>query len=273
MTRPGETRVTVRVEVVVEGHGEAPSVTTVSAPATTTRKGGVRPLEIIHPSGSGPVPVFAFGGNLCIEADGTAPTLEGSYPGKVYAKVYPDPNLDCKSSGLAVPPSDAVSDVPNQTDGTWSFTQAKGNPVPGATCANSGANNNTLVVWYFYGSGIPCSIECKPFQGVCVSGGARAGWPPSPPATLHATFTGALAALGTVALTSNGPSWFGVSSACGGAFLAFLGAGEAYSLLSAGPGVAFAVGNSANSCDPFEWSGSGTAMGSCAGVFNVTITE
>jgi hypothetical protein len=271
MTRPGETRVTVHVEVVVEGQGE-PRVTTVAAPTPAPPRRAVRRLEIKHPPSGGSLPVFPFGGQQCIEADGTAPTLQGSFPGKVYAKVFPDPNLDpLHTSGFATPPSDAAVDTPDPSDGSWSFTQAKGNPVPGAVCNGSGSgNNNTLVVWYDFGSGTACSIEFTHFYGYCVSGGV--GTPPPP--TLNATFTGALASLGTVALAYNGVSWMGVSSACGGGLLAFLGDGSTYTLLAAGPGVMFAVSNPPDSPDPFGWSATGTAMGSsCAGNFSVTITE
>jgi hypothetical protein len=272
MTRPGETRVTVHVEVVVEGQGE-PRVTTVTAPSPHLLKHAIKPLLIKVPAGGSSIAVFPFGGNLCIEASGTALTLQGSFPGKVYAKVFPDPNLDpLHASGFATPPADAAVDTPDPSDGSWSFTKAKGNPVPGAVCNGSGSgNNDTLVVWYDFGSGTACSIEFSPFYGYCVSGGLGSAPQPGP---LSATFSGALASLGTVALAYNGVSWMGVSGACGGALLAFLGDGTNYTLMAAGPGVLFAVSNPADSPDPFSWSGSGTAMGSsCAGSFNVTITE
>jgi hypothetical protein len=268
MTRPGETKVTVRVEVVVEGLGE-PRVT-VAAPEPPPRK-AIKPLLIKVPAGGSSIPVFPFGGQQCIEANGTAVTDgQGSFPGKVFAKVFSDPNLDpLHTSGFATPPPGAASDTPDPVNGTWSFTKAKGNPVPGAVCNGSGSgNNNTLVVWYDFGSGTACSIESSHFYGYCTSGGFG-----SPPATLSATFTGALATLGTVALAYNGVNWMGVSSACGGALLAFLGDGSTYTLLSAGPGVLFALSNPPDSTDPFGWSGSGTAMGTCAGNFTVTITE
>jgi hypothetical protein len=273
MTRPGETKVTVRVDVVVEGQGE-PRVTAFATPPTYRAKQAFKPLAIIHPAGGGSIPVFPFGGQQCIEADGTAPTLQGSFPGRVYAKVFPDPTLDPQhASGFATPPSDAASDTPDPSDGSWSFTRGKGNPVPGATCNGSGSgNNNTLVVWYDFGSGTQDSIDFTHFYGYCVSGGF--GSAPPQPTTLNATFTGALATLGTVALAYNGVSWMGVSSACGGALLAFLGNGSTYTLLAAGPGVMFAVSNTPDSPDPFSWSGSGTALGSsCSGSFDVTITE
>jgi hypothetical protein len=272
MTRPGETKVTVRVEVVVEGQGGEPRVTTFTTPAQPHPRRGIIPLVIVHPAGGDRIPVFPFGGRQCIEANGTAPTLMGSYPGRAWAMVFPDPHLDpLHQSGFSSPPSGAASDVPDPVDGKWSFTQAKGNPVPGAVCNGSGSgNNNTLVVWYDFGSGAPCSIDFSHFCGYCVSGGSTN---PAPPATLHATFTGALATLGTVALSWNGVSWLGVSGACGGSLLAFLSNGSSYTLLSAGPGVLFTAANTPDSADPFSWSASATAMGSCAGAFDVIITE
>jgi hypothetical protein len=284
MTRPDESRVTVRVEVVVEGPGHEPRVTTFAEPGPhAERKRFFTPFRIIFPTPStlslpSNTPVFPFGGKQCIEASGTALTHQGSFPGRVRAKAYPDPNLDPTGSGFQVPPSDAATDVP-LSDGSWSFTQAKGNPVPGAACdgVSGGPNNSTLVVWYDFGSGVPCSIESTPFHGYCPGGsggsGSGSGGFGSPPTLLHATFTGALATLGTVALAGNGASWLGVSSACGGSLLAFLSDGSSYTLLSAGPGVLFAVSKVPDSTGPFNWSASGTALGSCGGSFTVTITE
>jgi hypothetical protein len=288
MTKPNESRVTVRVEVVVEGAGEAPRVTTIAVPSPGQSVRPRLPLEIHRPVPSSlgvpaNTPVFAFGGKSCIDANGTAWTVFGSFPGKVWAKVYPDPNLNPNQSGFAVPPGDAVCDTP-LGDGSWSFTQAKGNPVPGAVCdgISGGPNNCTLVVWYDFGSGIPCSIESTPFHGYCpggsgasgsVSGMSGAGLGAHLPATLHATFTGALAALGTVSLAWNGATWLGLSGASGGALLAFLGNGSTYTMLSAGPGALFAVSGTPCSLAPFTWSAFGKALGSSSGAFDVTITE
>jgi hypothetical protein len=275
MTRPGETKVTVRVEVVVEGYGEEPHVTTVTEPFGRTPRRRFKVMEILNPGGGSLVPVFPYNGQMCIEADGECLTSSsGSFPGRVRAMVFPGPN----PSGLpSSPPPGAASDVPT-LDGKWSFKQSKGNPVPGATCGGSGSgNNNTLVVWYDFGSGIPYSSESTPFVGYCVSGGPSGsgsgiGVPP-PPGTLHAGFSGALASLGTVALAWSGVGWLGAASGCGGSLLMFFGDGTSYTLVATGPGVLFSVTNSPNSASPFSWSASGSALGSCAGAFDVVITE
>ncbi|HEX5273412.1 MAG TPA: hypothetical protein VFW33_23105 [Gemmataceae bacterium] len=279
MSGTGETRVTVRVEVVVEGGGREPRVTTWAGPFHAPSPGRPRAQEIINPSGGDPVPVFACAGGLCIDANGTAPTSsQGYFPIRVCAIVFPTPSPTIPSS----PPGGAVCITPNATDGTWAFSQAQGNPVPGATCAPpSGSGcNNTLVVWYDFGGGIPLSIESRPFVGVCVSpsgsgpplSGAH-GPPPPPPALLHATFSGSLAGLGTVALASTGAGWIGLTVNGGGALLAFGAAGSGFSLLCVGTLVQFLVSNAPDSSGPFSWSASGTLQGPSPGAFTVVVTE
>jgi hypothetical protein len=91
--------------------------------------------------------------------------------------------------------------------------------------------------------------------------------------SLHATFTGALSFLGTVALNWNGASWVGTSSCGGGAILALLCLGPVFQLVSAGPGPVFSVGGAPTSYHPFTWSATGLALGGCAGQFQVHVTE
>jgi len=155
----GENKVTVRVEVVIEGAGDAARVTTVERPTFAPHAGGlVKPLLIITPTPSSNVPVYIIGGKNCIEATGTSPVVMGSYALKVWAMAYPSPYVDPRQSGLSSPPYGAVSDTPTGSGG-WSFTRAKGNAVPGAGLGGpSGAPNSTLVVWYDFGGSTPLSV-------------------------------------------------------------------------------------------------------------------
>lgn len=95
------------------------------------------------------------------------------------------------------------------------------------------------------------------------------------PLVLNATFSGALAALGTVSMDFDDPYWVGDYTACavnGARSIGFTCVAGQWVLFSAG-GTHFQVGGPQTSCAPFLWSGSGTAEGICAGPFTVTVME
>jgi hypothetical protein len=103
------------------------------------------------------------------------------------------------------------------------------------------------------------------------------------PTTFHATFSGSLAALGSVTLTFTGvSSWAGHGgSACGDDgdhdLMTFTCIGATFQLTHPGGGSSggtmFSAVASVESCTPFLWRGSGTASGVCGGAWAVTITE
>lgn len=286
MSSPDPLKVTVRVDVVVEGGQVQPVQTTVEDSRQQLIRQLARPLVplIIHyplPSSSGSpnnTTVYPVSGQNYIEANGNCLTMSGSFPSQVWAMAYPNPSINPSMSGYATPTSGAVMDTP--TTGGWSFTRTKGNPIPGATydSISGGPNNSTVIVWYYFG-GSPAvySTEYTPFHGylASISGGSgsvnHSGTHGS--VKLHATFTGTLSALGTVHLVWNGSIWFATPSGVGGSVLTFARIGSEYILILAGTGMAFTVTGATKSTSPFVWSGIGTAVGPVAGQFGVTITE
>ncbi|HWG45493.1 MAG TPA: hypothetical protein VN688_22205 [Gemmataceae bacterium] len=282
MSSSSDRKVTVRVEVVIEGGGEAPKVTTFGPSTTPLMVGSfVKPYQIIYPKPSmTDTTVYVLGGQNYIEANGISPAMGGSYAQKVWAKAYPRPDASPDQSGLGMPPMDAVSDTP-AGDGSWSFTRAKNNPVSACAADNKpgGPDNSTLIVWYQFGGSYP-NVEYTPFHGyLAVSGGSGSGAGSgllvraAGLTVLHASFTDALASLGTVALTWNGASWVGGSSAAGGCTLSLVLIEDSCYLISNGPGTVFVVRGVPGSSGLSPCSATGVANGVCAGSFGVTITE
>jgi len=283
MSHSGQDRVTVRVEVVVEG-GRTSSIQTQSGEERLLPFGNITFPQPCPPSDT-PIVRQSSGVNY-IEAWGDSPTISGKLPRKVWALAYSVTGVS--TSMHPAPETGAVSTTPT-ANGHWSFLQADNNPVPGAACEGTpcssvGRNNSTLLVWWDYGT--PSSpnyavVESTGFHGYCpgssgagmATAGAVAVGSFHLPTTLHAAFTGALAKLGTVALTWNGVSWVGESSAGGGCVLSLLGHGSAFQLLAAGPGTAFIVAGLPKSCQRFHWSAEGAAWGTLAGPFAVTVLE
>jgi hypothetical protein len=272
MTTSDGGKVIVRVEVVVEGLSE-PAKATASKPPRQSLSGraSIEPLAI-DPFPDN-VPGYLIGGVYCMEASGTSPLSGGQYAQVVKAMAYPTPNY----TPPATPPGNAATDTP-AGNMNWSFTCAKGNPVPGGKFDNilNGPVNSTLVVWYFYGGSASSQSEPGNFHGyvagsgsaseLAIARGARG------PAVLHAAFTGALASLGAVALVWNGVSWVGISSS-GSAVLSFCCHEGVYQLTSAGPATSFIVAAHPRSHEPFSWAAEGTGLGALAGPFGVTIVE
>ena len=99
------------------------------------------------------------------------------------------------------------------------------------------------------------------------------------PLQFLATFSGALAALGTVPFSwIGGGVWQGVALGCGddgaGAITEFACQGANWQLSHPGTpltGTEFDDAGAAESCDPFVWNGSGVAAGACAGAWSVVI--
>ena len=292
MSSPGEDKVTVRVEVVVEGGRasvEAGKPTSVETKAIESHH---LPLSsITHPS---PCPtdtpiVRQTDGVKYIEAWGDAQSMNGKYPWKVWALAYPMTGVTTAMHPTPDMANGAVSTGCSAINGHWAFLLVNNNPVPGANCdgtpcASGGSNNSTFLVWYDYGtpSSPNYSASATPFHGYCPGSGksdlasmsgAVAVGSFHLATTLHATFTGALAKLGTVALTWNGVSWAGESSAGGGSILSLLCHDGTFQLMSAGPGTAFIVAGQPRSCQRFFWAAEGTAQGALAGRFGVTLTE
>lgn len=272
MAEPSANKMTVRVEVTVEGGAGGAQV-------ETFRKQFLqRSLNIDYPLPSpNDTPVTQVGGVNYIPARGGCQVLGSSFAQRVCALAYPNPDED-PADHLSIDPA-AVCTTPGGGGG-WSLSA-----VPGAACdpVAGGPNNSTLIVWFDYGTlTSPEVIAATPFHGYCpgsgpsggTSGAGSAG-PAARPcaAVLHATFHGALAPLGTVSLRWNGAAWVGASPHCGGAALSFLAEEAAWHLVSSGPGTAFAVTGAPGPLDPFHWSAHGTAVGAVAGRFHVTLTE
>jgi hypothetical protein len=288
MTNPGQNKVSVRVEVIVEGGQDTPVVSAYAeGPCGTTDFGFDRPhgwhhgLQIITPQPTGNTPVRQIGGVNCIESGGGSPVVSGHFASAVLAKAYPSPSVDPLSH--STPDVGAVST--SVSGGAWSFTFAGGNPVPGAACdaTSGGPANSTIIVWYDFGGSPRLYVtESTPFHGYCPGGSGGSG-PASGPShsahrrvrsgTLYATFTGALAGLGTVTLHWNGAAWVGTAARGEGSAVSFLGTDPGFHLLAFGPGVAFALSGPPASYHPFTWSATGTAQGAQAGPFEATVTE
>lgn len=284
MSSSGPDKVSVRVEVVVEG-GKATSV------ETQTQDKAVLALSYItFPQPCPPKDTWIVqqsNGTNYIQAWGGSPTINNKLPSKVWALAYSMPGVSTLTH--PTPDNGAISVTPTE-NGQWSFMQTENNPVPGANCdgnacGSGGANNSTLIVWWDYGTpGSPnyAHVESTPFHGYCPGSGMGAF--ASKPTTvsvgsyhlataLHATFTGVLAKLGTVLLSWNGVSWAGESSAGGGLVLSLQCHDSIFQLMAAGPGTIFIVAGKPKLCPRFSWSAEGVARGALAGHFTVTIVE
>ena len=277
MSSPEPIKVTVRVDVVVEGGTAQPVVRTIETHPNPAGKPRLTFLRVDIPSASTlspetDYPLYSASGGYLLEASGECLTNGGSFPGLVFAKAYPDPNLDPNNAAYDAPPSDAAVTCP-LGNGNWSFSRSQGNSIPGAVPDNvpSGANNNTLIVWFDFGNTNPkYSKESTPFHGIlstntllgCATGGA----------TRYATFSGALARFGTVALSWNGVNWFGTPPGMKGSALSLVKTCTDYILVLAGPEIGFTATGQASSNSPFVWCGSGVATPQ-GQAFSVTITE
>lgn len=275
--------VTVRVEVVVGGVRQS----------TTPPKHKLQMTTIPQPAPAR-TPVRMAGGTNYICAVGN---LTVGTPAKaarvVWAKVYP--GLVPLANIPERPDVGAVSCTP-QGDGVWRFDRfghtaaglpelAHGSELPGAVCDLTGtvADNNTLAVWYDFDDLDGYEIERTPFYVPCPIGsgsGPAMALVPTPscsvpiPATLFATFVGALAGMGTVTLTWNGTNWAGFASGCGDAnLIIFTFDNPGFSLLCLGLTLFTLTSAAPDSCCPYSWTGTGIALGVCTGDFTVTITE
>jgi hypothetical protein len=204
-------------------------------------------------------------------------------PNLVRALVYPKIHYPI-GDPEDTPPADAVDGTPSSGGAIWTWSHGS-NPVPGAdhTADVSGAENVLAIwrrndsTWTFDG---PVAFKGQTGTG-CPCSGSGSGTGPSGPglvvgsktAVLHASFTGILKALGTVALKPDGGRWTGVSSQLGGVFLVFFADGKTWGLMSSGPGTTFCVAGPAKSVAPLVWSAEGKASGKGAGAFEVTVTE
>ncbi|HEY7313849.1 MAG TPA: hypothetical protein VH643_31150 [Gemmataceae bacterium] len=285
MSNPGQDKVTVRVEVVIEG-GRTSSVEMRSSGRLKGTYGYIK-----YPtSASDNTPIVRqTGGKNYIEAYGDSPMYYGAYPSRVWALAYPTKDVD--PAAHPKPDGDALSTFIDKSTGNWSFLlrQSQNNPVPNANCCATpcpleGDDNSTLLVWWDCSTSSSMDIrhvEAKHFYGYCPGSG---GWglPFTPgrvavgsqhlPRTLHATFTEALAKLGRVTLTWNGVRWVGESIA-GGSLVSLLCHDGMFELMSAGPGAAFIVAGQPTVHPRFHWSVKGTALGTLSGHFGVTLTE
>lgn len=276
MSNSRQDRLTVRVEVVVEG-GRS---TTIATPFAEGRAWYGHFITYPYSYSSNTPVVCQRSGVYYIEAWGESPS-DHPLPAKVWAYAYQPAGVS--TTAHPDPDPKAVWTKPTST-GHWSFHLSDNNPVPGAAnpeSASGGSNNSTLLVWWDDGNMIynrdnrdfysynPGSIpECPTTMGCTYAVGS-----PHVPATLHATFTGALAKLGNVRLNWNGVSWVGESPLGGGCVLSLLGHGGAFQLMAAGPGAAFIVGGQPKVPPRFHWVAEGKAMGALSGPFGVTITE
>jgi hypothetical protein len=107
----------------------------------------LKPYRIDNPQSGNPAPpLFQCGAHNCIESTGKDTSATAT---TVYAQVYQGADQAPPSS----PPGTAKSDTP-AGDGSWSFTRLKNNalPVPDGVCDQllGGADNCTLVVWYYF---------------------------------------------------------------------------------------------------------------------------
>jgi hypothetical protein len=282
MKKPADNKVNVHVEVLVSGAGATPVRTTVNVecPARSVIK-SFRQIDKPQPSPAN-TPLCKVGPNLCVEASGKSDQVSGSFATTVFALAFC--GTDVTTQQFPQPPLGVVSDIPDPDTGAWSFNVAKGNAVPGACCdgISGGPNNSTLIVWYQFDDDPPTfSADSTPFHGYCPGSGSG-----SPggigkvvvgsqvlPAALHATFTGALSPLGTVALAWNGVSWVGKSSHAGGLVLSLTCRDAAFQLHATGPCTTFVVAGKPSSLRPFHWSVRGQAIGTLAGAFELTVLE
>jgi hypothetical protein len=277
MSHTDDGKTVVRVEVEV-GAGK-PKVTVDNIVVYESQRFVPRPL-----TASFSIPVCFNGTTGFINWSGDSPVMNSQYAGSIQAIVVPgavDPTLKT----YATPLTGAVTGQMGLS-GSYSFDQSLGNPIPGAQCGSGSAGANTLLVWFnFGGSPTLYAIEATQFRGKCVgscgsggSGGSLSGsavqiGDMEHPHTLVATFTGALACLGTIKLAWNGVSWIGESSSGGGTIISFQCHKKTYQLLACGPGASFVLAEEPLKDHPFMWSASGKSIGTHAGTFKVTILE
>lgn len=263
-----ENKVTVRVEVVIEGAGESARVTTTGQRSREDRTAGYKQqYKIDYPLPNANASVTVVGGKNCISAGGSSPVMGSSYAHTVWAIAYP-------TAGAGVPdqpPAGAVSDAPGG-DGSWSFNVAKGNAVPGAaTNGGMGVNNSTLAVWYEFNGAYP-QVSSLSFHGYLP--GLENGLASHAPRieVLHASFRDSLEKLGAISLRWNGAGWVGRSED-GGCILSLQSQGSVYQLMAIGPATSFIVAGSPKKLQPFYWSDEGRAVGPLSGSFAFLITE
>ena len=278
MMPSNDNRVSIHVNVIVDGvrlshqdeHG-----------AALVRPGSrLGSLEIRVPPSStatnpANTPVTRIAGQNFIAADGTSPYLiTYSVWGLAYDNISP-----------AIPASPVGTAAVQGTlavDGSWQFTAANNNLVPGAACDNidGGPDNSTLVIWYQHGLLGRWGIDQGTFHGYCPGGSGSSHSVVAIPAhpriqarTLHAGFTRGLARLGNVPLQWNGVSWVGQTAEHGGCIVSFQCNDSACQLQACGPAAAFIAAGRPGSFKPFHWSATGIALGALAGDFAVQITE
>ena len=215
-------RVTVRIEVVIEGTGEVSRRTTVEEPSRASMTADrIRPLEIVLPvpASSGvpaDTPVYVISGRNCVEASGYVLTLMGSNPARVWAMAFPSPTIDPTHSGFGTPPPGACV---GHSLGGWIVVFL---PSKGQSGARSGLGwhpgraqqQHPRRVVRFRRQSPFCKIESTPFHGYMAGSGSGASAPglacggivlsSHRSMTFHATFSGGLASLGTVPITWNG---------------------------------------------------------------------
>ncbi len=170
--------------------------------------------------------------------------------------------------------------------------RAAAGSVPGVCCLYPQSNQrlyNLAVVWWSAGHFVhrflyrilgyvlvtppqaPCGNDCPPgvVVGCC---------PNALPATVHVTFTGTLAALGSVPLSWDTTSgqWLGTATGCGGGVNVNLSCDALSDNFLLGGNGAAAWGSQANSlsCSPLSIAGLGTVgAGPCTGTFGWTVTQ
>jgi hypothetical protein len=281
MSHPAQTKVIVRVEVVIDGHEPIVRI-------TPQEPGPIRCWVIDFPPPGQPVLVFPSGtGQFLTSANGTAPPRSGSFPQKVWARAYPS-IVDPFDDQFDFPPSNAILTVPNPYNGDWAY----GPVIPNCAAAMSpsGPSNTTLIVWYQYAGSSVFSHEGVHFRGYISGSGGSVPVPTmgkmstsispmmrmtlaSQKPLLYATFTGDLASLGSVKLMWNGTTWSGVSTVSSGSSMSLLILDTDYHFVSVGPTTAFVVSGKGNFTEPFVFSMEGVAVGEISGRFEVTITE
>lgn len=275
MTPPTPGKVSLRIELVVEDPGGRAERIFLGQLPTPLRDARIERKAIGLPL---PSPedtcVFPVSGGYVIEAQGTVPSNVN--PVRVWAYCYPNPGLTTTSADPQPPPG-AVSVAP--VSGTWAFPGASGPRVPGVTQPDAtphALDNHALVIWYEFAGSPPTFVpaDVTPFHGLLPGYGSCPGLGNPPPqvpppnvAVLHATFTGALAGLGTVGLDANVLGWSAFLPS--GDVLTFMLIGSEPHLILIGLAALFDVTGTVVSDHPYVWS----ATGSAGGDFGVTVTE
>jgi hypothetical protein len=274
--KPTQGKVSLQVELIIQEPGKKARRFPLGALPTPLRdpiieRVGVE-LPLQHPEQTCVIPQS---GGYAIEASGTVPT--GTKPARVWARCFPDPVL---AAGTHATPDGLGAVSVEPVAGAWSFRSPTVVPGAKAEVAPGTQDNSTLYIWYeFAGSGGPTyTDEVRSFFGVLPGYGSC---PPvaAPPvefplpdaATVHATFTGALSNLGTVALARGPLGWAALVPPAG--ILSFLAIGPEPHLLLLGLTLNFDVTGELVSEDPYIWEASGMAVGFGGGAFEVTVTE